>query len=454
MARVIELNDVGVVLADAGRIAATSPGYALLQESGPVLGERARAASRVHPLGVNNHFWGELTTRPLARRVTGAASHADLAYLHLRSLLAGHPASTDAMFLVPAAMSLGELGLVRAIAQAAGLGRVRIVDAPVAAARALPGGGKAVHLDVELHRATLTELRIGAQIERGRALVVPGAGHLGFVQRWLETIARDMVFATRFDPLQQGATEQALFDAIPGLARNATIHGRVTVALGPEGNQHSIEVTREQLAAAVAPLADEIVTHLHRLRFAGEASLLALSARAAALLGLKERLAELPDTECYALEPASPIAAVSGSHLPTGADTAQRTTVLPSLAEGERRPLGATAVAAVSGATIAAPSHLLYRGQAIPLDGESLTIGTAVSGANRALNISGGTAGVSRAHCTVLRQGRDFMVFDHSSYGTWLNDERVAHRARLKAGDRLRLGAPGIVLELIAIDGH
>jgi predicted component of type VI protein secretion system len=103
---------------------------------------------------------------------------------------------------------------------------------------------------------------------------------------------------------------------------------------------------------------------------------------------------------------------------------------------------------------VAAPSHLLYRGQAIALDGESLTIGTAVGGAKRALNVSGATAGVSRAHCTVLRQGRDFMVFDHSSYGTWLNDERVAHRARLKAGDRLRLGAPGVVLDLIAIDAR
>jgi pSer/pThr/pTyr-binding forkhead associated (FHA) protein len=46
------------------------------------------------------------------------------------------------------------------------------------------------------------------------------------------------------------------------------------------------------------------------------------------------------------------------------------------------------------------------------------------------------------------------MLFDHSSYGTWLNDERVAHRTRLKAGDRLRLGYPGIVLELIAIDAR
>jgi pSer/pThr/pTyr-binding forkhead associated (FHA) protein len=153
------------------------------------------------------------------------------------------------------------------------------------------------------------------------------------------------------------------------------------------------------------------------------------------------------------LEATSPLAAVSGRFAPP-ADEAHRVTALPSLKEAERASLGATAVAAGSGAKVAPPSHLLYRGQAVVLDGESLTIGTSVAAAAaRALNVSA-AAGVSRSHCTVLKQGHDFMVFDHSSYGTWLNEERVAQRARLKAGDRLRLGFPGIVLELIAIDAR
>ena len=454
MTRVIELNDAGVVLADDGRVVATSPGYALLEESGPVLGEPARAVSRIHPARINNQFWSELATRPLQRTVAGARSHADLAYLHLRELLAGRPDSTDCTLLVPAEMGLGELGLLRAIAQTAGLGRARIIDTAVAAARAVPASGRLVYIDIELHRATLSELRAGADIERGRVLAVPGTGQLAFLQRWLETIARDMVFATRFDPLQQGATEQALVDAIPGLTREAVIQGRVTLALGPENNRHRIEITREQLVAASATLADEIVTQLHRLRWAGERSTIALGARAAALPGLAERLAELPDTACYALEISSPIAAVSGANAPAGEDAAERATMLASLPDGARAALGATAVPAGGGAPVTAPSHLLYRGQAIALDGESLTIGTAVTAAGRALNVAGATAGVSRAHCTVLRQGNDLMVFDHSSYGTWLNDERVAHGARLRAGDKLRLGAPGIVLELIALDAH
>ncbi len=451
MARVIELNDAGVTLADDGQLLATSPGYAFFDEQGVVFGEAARAVARMHPLSINHHFWSELSSRPLPRAAGGVRSHADLAFLHLRELLGSHPPSADVTLLVPAEMGLEQLGLLRAIAQTAGLGRPRIIDTAVAAARAVPGAARLVHIDIELHRATLSELRLGEHIERGRALVVPGAGQLAFHQRWLDTIARDLVFATRFDPLQQGASEQALFDAIPGLNREAVANGSVTLTLGPPDNRHSIEITRDQLIAAVTPLADEIVAQLHRLRFAGEASAIALGARAAILPGLKERLAELPDTEVFELELLTPIAAVSGRFAPASVDESHRTTAIASLAEADRAALGAKSVAAGSGAAVTAPSHMLYRGQAIALEGESLTIGTAVTGANRSLNVSGSTAGVSRAHCTVIRQGRDFMVFDHSSYGTWLNGERVAHGARLRAGDRLRLGSPGIELEFIAL---
>jgi pSer/pThr/pTyr-binding forkhead associated (FHA) protein len=42
-------------------------------------------------------------------------------------------------------------------------------------------------------------------------------------------------------------------------------------------------------------------------------------------------------------------------------------------------------------------------------------------------------------------------VEDHSTYGTYVNDERAAGRVALRAGDVLRLGTPGISLELIRV---
>ncbi|MDQ1343100.1 MAG: hypothetical protein QG571_1720, partial [Pseudomonadota bacterium] len=40
---------------------------------------------------------------------------------------------------------------------------------------------------------------------------------------------------------------------------------------------------------------------------------------------------------------------------------------------------------------------------------------------------------------------------DHSTYGTFVNDERIGGRLALQVGDVLRLGAPGVALELIRV---
>ena len=45
------------------------------------------------------------------------------------------------------------------------------------------------------------------------------------------------------------------------------------------------------------------------------------------------------------------------------------------------------------------------------------------------------------------------LLEDHSTYGCYLNDERVAGRVTLVAGDRLRLGSPGVELQLIRTEG-
>ena len=62
-----------------------------------------------------------------------------------------------------------------------------------------------------------------------------------------------------------------------------------------------------------------------------------------------------------------------------------------------------------------------------------------------------GVAGVSRLHCSLQRDERGVTLQDHSRYGTWLNDQRVVGRVNVLAGDRMRLGDPGIEFGFVAV---
>ena len=67
------------------------------------------------------------------------------------------------------------------------------------------------------------------------------------------------------------------------------------------------------------------------------------------------------------------------------------------------------------------------------------------------LTLPDGLAGVSRRHCTFVRNGDELVLVDHSHFGTVVNGERVSERVRIHAGDKVRLGEPGIELSLISI---
>jgi hypothetical protein len=98
------------------------------------------------------------------------------------------------------------------------------------------------------------------------------------------------------------------------------------------------------------------------------------------------------------------------------------------------------------------PTHLLHAGVAHPIDRDPLGLGVATPGGVRGVQLTGPTAGISRHHCSIWRQGEEVVVEDHSTYGSFLNGARIHGRAALAAGDRLRLGTPGIELHLIAVE--
>jgi predicted component of type VI protein secretion system len=101
--------------------------------------------------------------------------------------------------------------------------------------------------------------------------------------------------------------------------------------------------------------------------------------------------------------------------------------------------------------TAAVPAtHAVFEGRAHAIDTEPLVVG-AGSGDGRRIALAGSAEGVSRMHCTLSRRDGHALVRDHSRYGSFVNGERVEGEAELGAGDRLRVGTPGVVIELVAV---
>jgi hypothetical protein len=176
----------------------------------------------------------------------------------------------------------------------------------------------------------------------------------------------------------------------------------------------------------------------------------------AAYPGLREMLQQFVGCELIAVPEGFAAAATSLLDLPDS-QSGEPVRLLRRLPVHEQTALSSRVTREVLGRTSSgagAPSHVLFDGRAFALGASSLVIGRApgvAPGGAQGLSLPDGLAGVSRRHCTFVRDGGELVLIDHSHYGTFVNGERVSERVRIHAGDKVRLGEPGIELSLIAI---
>jgi hypothetical protein len=280
---------------------------------------------------------------------------------------------------------------------------------------------------------------------------------------WLEFISTAMVKRTRFDPLHDAATEQRLFDDLPALARNAEISGSATAVVSRGSERFEIDLTRDQLAQAAAPIYRQVASLLHQLRPAGAPIVVVAPSLIAGLPGMRQELEQFAGCELVGIADGYAAAAASLLDIPErgSGDSVLLRRRLPLHAGGaledmaSREPLGKRRVGSP------APTHVLHDGRAYSLGGDTLVVGRdSASGGHAVLGprpistivLPDGLAGVSRRHCTFVRDGGELVLLDHSSFGTFVNGERVAERVRVHSGDHVRLGEPGVDLALIALD--
>lgn len=439
----IEVVDAALVAVRNGATAPPSPGVALLDPAGLRVGAPAAAAARLQPVLASDRFWSDLSTESLAHR-DPPLSHADLAHAHLSSLWKDIAEEGDAAVLaVPGSMRLHQVGLLLGIARRVGMPVAGVVDAAVAACADLPARASVKHLDVQFHQAVLTEMQGATVLRRRRVEIAPRAGLKAIYTAWAQLVSEAMVRRTRFDPLHQAAAEQQLYERLPGWLESLADREAVDVVIDTEAGSFAATLRREQFTLAAEAWYAQLAELVHAGHRADEPATLALSARAALLPALGDRLASLPGLEEIALPETAAAAAAAARAAEIG--PAEPPALVAALSRSHAAARGARRPESAPRAT-----HVILDGRAHPIDEHPLVIGFG-AGPGRRIELGGAGAGISRSHCTLVRSDGQVVVRDHSRYGTFVNGERVDGELPLGAGDRLRVGSPGVVLELVAV---
>jgi hypothetical protein len=362
---------------------------------------------------------------------------------------------------VPAEAEAGGLGTVLGIAQNLGLTVDGFVDSAAATVSALGNrqnfGRTALVLELGLHHiaATAVDSR-GSQARRRRSVSSELGGLVQLYDAWLTFISTAMVKRTRFDPFTNADTEQQLFDALPALTRQAAEGGSTTAAVSNGDTRFEVSLSRDQFAEAANAIYREILRLLHSLRPAGVEVSLVMEEPIAALPGFREMLQQFVGCELVVIPEGFGAMAISLLDLPEAA-SGESVRLLRKLPVKEQSSLATNVTREVlgrSGDRAAPPSHVLFEGRAFAIGANPLVVGRSpLVGAPTvaALTLPDGLAGVSRRHCTFVRKGDELELVDHSHYGTFVNGERVSERVRIHAGDKVRLGEPGVELSLITI---
>ncbi|MET0280952.1 MAG: FHA domain-containing protein [Steroidobacteraceae bacterium] len=283
-----------------------------------------------------------------------------------------------------------------------------------------------------------------------RQVPLPG-GEQALHLAWLELAASTLVQQTRFDPLHDQRREAQLRGQLPALAALAQHEGQASCEVDTGSARLSLTLTRDQFAAAAARVLQPLAAALQALSAASEDCTLLVPAALPDIPGMDAALASARFSR--ALRFADDLAARAASLLPPPGSLAASGAVsyrtqLPRFAAPMQQQLSPLLLAGAGPQVMA--THVVYQGQVLPISAPGLVVGREPDGAH-VLRLPAGAAGVSRRHCTLRQDGLRAQVIDHSTHGSFVDGMRVRGRALLAAGSVLRVGEPGIELQLVAL---
>lgn len=443
----IYLNDAALAVACRDRPVTVMPSIVHADPAHPdKTGLPAQDVARLTPRLVSTDHWTALVRS--GQEIPSSARSVIRA--ELRARLAGWSAQESLQCAVPSVFSPDALSVVLTLMKMEGFDVGGFHDAAPLVVASTGLTGATIVLEVGLGYICATRVETDREIRKTASTFRHGPGLLALHQCWLQRIAEAMVLQTRFDPLHEGVSEQHLYDDLNRAYSIAAHAGTVEVELSSPSGMVRVSLTRDQFAEAASSIYAEATAVMHDLRPAGYKTNILIDESLLRLPGFLERLASMRGCRVFSHTTGLASRAAAAEH--ALADTDGSVSIQRGYAP--RPPIESPKEIDVSefqSISARPPTHALFDGKAIVLPSGPLEIGR--NPASNGLRLAEGLAGVSRLHCSLQGDEAGVMLVPHTLHGIWLNDERVRGRVRVSAGDRLRIGTPGVIIDLIAVGG-
>lgn len=459
----LELSDAGIVVAgghparllEVDEQKKESPGFAIPEKKGLLVGNAAADKAHLFPLQVMNRFWDQLNTEPLEQKSSHAQNHAEVACVHLSHIWENIKMHGDKMIVaVPDYYGREELGLFLGIARELSIPVKGFVSLPVAASCNPRPDSILIHLDIHLHRFEIVYLHQGERLTRKSAVNSQDISLEQLYRGWVESIAEEFVRTTRFDPLHEAATEQEIYNRLPAALEIFKSHSSFIFEISQGKRSYRITLLRDLLKEKSGSVYDEICRLIAKMRDeqakSGVSTALQLTNRIACLPGLKAKLSEIDNCEIMELEPGAGAQGIvrlwsqlSDEH------PGHSASFFTSRPWQQTEPHVSQTLPYKAPARIR-PTHVLYRDVAYPLSEKPLFIGCDQYPAGKGIGVQAQSSEVSKKHCTVQRDNDRIVLRDYSNQGTFVDGQRIYGSTTLDLGQIVRLGASGETIRLIA----
>lgn len=440
---VFNINDAGIQVSVEGELMRTSPGYAVLDGSTLLTGEKASQAAKLLPRWTNTRFWSQLDTNPVASQTDNIRHHADLAFAHLEDLwLPIRDKVEQVIYVVPGYYNNSHLGLLLGMSRECGVPVQGIVDQSVVAASNLPLHGKVLHLDIHLHAITLSVLTNDGTVARREVTTVLESGLFTLWDRWANILANQFIQTTRFDPMHDAASEQQLFDRLPQWISELGASGMHAFSLStdprtPQAAEQSITVSNDSLLKACTPLYPQIVQAIRAQVTADEPATVLLSHRFQGFPGLKDSLRLIKNLEIIDLAELKAVgsAALHSDKIITPGESVNHVVQLDT---GDTTSQTSPVVSAPT-----RPTHLLWQHQALPI-GSGFAIDA---------DLTNGPRRSQSPACAVYPRSGELLLEPGKTIDISLNGNLLSAATALTPGDIIGISGENITLIAVSKDG-